>query len=123
MVAVKSNPRVFILILAAIALVWLTLEIVGTLPPVTVPDCTEHRLDRHADVASAAVSCFSGNGTVSLKMMYNPDTGRGAWMCQMDGGMYIWILDKTGETVTMFKNNSKTFDAAIQYLKNRGYLP
>lgn len=123
-----ANPKtsllpVLFLFLAVGALVLLFLSTVTTLPPVTVPDYTAHEVDRHADVISVAVTCFSGNGTISPQMMYNPDTKRSAWMCQMDDSMFVWILDELGNTVTMFKNKSKTFADAIKYLANRGYLP
>jgi len=120
----KTSPAPILLLFLAIgALLFMFLSTVTTFPPVTVPANDAHEVDRHADVISAAVTCFSGYGTISPKMMYNPDTQRSAWMCQLDQGMFIWILDETGNTVTMFKNKAKTFEDAIRYLTNRGYLP
>ena len=122
------NPKtsllpLLLLFLSIGALIFMFLSTVTALPPVTAPDYTAHEVDRHPDVISSAVTCFSGYGTISPKMMYNPDTKRSAWMCQLGQGMFIWILDETGNTVTMFKNKAKTFEDAIRYLTNRGYLP
>ena len=125
MVSAKSNLTLFFLFALSILAAWLFLvaPAVTTLPPISVPDYTSHQVDRHTDIISAAVTCFSGYGTISPQMMYNPETKRAAWMCQLDQSVFVWILDETGNTVTMFKNKAKTFADAMKYLVNRGYLP
>jgi hypothetical protein len=121
----RPKPLGTTLLLTALAATaaFIALRATLTPPPVTIPPYTAHEVDRHADVISAAVSCFSGYGTISPRMMYNPATRRQAWMCQMGLDMFIWIINEDGTTETMFKNKSKTFEQAIHYLTNRGYLP
>jgi|WetSurMetagenome_2_1015567.scaffolds.fasta_scaffold601136_1 hypothetical protein len=93
----------------------------AVMPEVKLPNVGDHDLDRHADVISATVSCFSGNGTIYPTSMHNPNTNRDAWMCMMDFKMYIWIVDELKNTVTQFQNKSKTFEAAMEYLTKVGY--
>ncbi len=121
---VIAVPIAIVLIAVYLLLMPLIQQIQATLPPVTIPDYTSHTMDRHSDVASNAVNCFGGGGTINAQSLYNPDTGRSAWTCQdLLGKMFVWILDKDGNTITMFQNKSNTFDQVMQYLFNRGYLP
>jgi hypothetical protein len=91
------------------------------MPQVQIPTYKEHQQDRHSDVIAASVSCFSGNGTVSIKSTHRDSDEHDAWMCQMNGKIYIWIVDKLGNTVTQFQNKAKTFEEALEYLGKQGY--
>jgi hypothetical protein len=113
-----SRPPLFLFLCLAVVIASI---IAVALPQVQIPSYTDHAVDRHFTVISAATSCFSGNGTIDQRVMYNKTTNRHAWMCMLDGGMYIWILDKEEQTVTMFKNKAKTFKEAIDYLIRVGY--
>jgi hypothetical protein len=110
------------LILIAIILILIILvPIVATLPQVQIPTILDHAEERHAAEMSPLISCFSGNGTINPRAMFNPVTKRTAWMCQMDGDMFIWIIDEAENTVTQFKNKAKSFEDAVKYLIRRGY--
>jgi hypothetical protein len=92
------------------------------MPQVQIPSYTDHAVERHSDVIASATTCFSGYGTISPQSMFNKNTNRDAWVCQMDGKFFIWITNHdTGDTVTMFKNKAKTLFDAIKYLTNVGY--
>ena len=92
------------------------------MPQVQIPDVFSHASDRHSDVVSAAVSCFSGNGTINATSAHRTADEHDAWLCQMNGKMYIWIVDKFGNTVTQFQNKAKTFQDALEYLAKQGYV-
>jgi hypothetical protein len=115
------NMKVLLFLCLLGIIVWV---ILAAAPSIDVLDpALVHALDRHDQQAVNAVNCFNGGGTISPTMMRNLDNGRSAWMCQMGGDMFIWITEKTGDTVTMFKNRAETFEQAIKYLLNRGYMP
>jgi hypothetical protein len=117
MTMIRVSPALILLVMLALIIC----AIVAVAPTIT-PDI-QHSLDRHGTQAVSSFNCFNGEGTINPFPLRNPINDRTAWMCQMEGSIFIWITEKTGDTVTMFKNKSATFEQAIKYLLNRGYTP
>jgi hypothetical protein len=100
----KGTLTLVFILLLGMAIIG-TLQAVTAMPQVQIPSFTDHAQDRHSDVIASATTCFSGYGTISPEPMFNPNTNRDAWICQIDNKFFIWITNRgDGSTVTMMQN-------------------
>lgn len=79
---------------------------------------SSHAVERHGMLSYHAAQCYE---RPEIKM-YNPTTGRTAFVCLTERGWGVYIVNRLGENVTSFvKEKAKRLEQVIKYLQNAGY--
>lgn len=80
---------------------------------------TAHAYEKHGASASAAIFCHLNGG--DIKSLHNDNTGRNAYLCNVEGKFGV-VIEEGDTIITAFlKEKMKTAEQVIRYLQNAGY--
>jgi putative hemolysin len=80
---------------------------------------TAHATEKHGAAATATIFCHLNGG--DLKKLHNQDTGRNAYLCNVEGKFGV-VIEEGDTIITAFlKEKMKSAEQVLRYLQNAGY--